>query len=158
MDRVRLHTGVEIDYTYLETPQAVFIVPLLRDGRIVLIQQYRHPLREWVWEIPAGSIADESPEETARRELLEEIGGSCDELIPLGWFYSSPAHLTLKSFPFLAIGVELGRTQHEETELLRIVPTDADEVLRRVRSGEFGGGQSGFALLLAEPLIRERLT
>jgi ADP-ribose pyrophosphatase len=157
VDRVRLHTGAEIEYTYLETPAAVFVVPLLRDGRIVLIRQYRHPLREWVWEVPAGSIGDESPEETARRELEEEIGGTCEELIPLGWFYSSPAHLTLKSYPFLAVGVELGDSRPEETELLQVVPLPADEVLARVRTGGFGGGQSALSLLLAEPHIRERL-
>ncbi len=157
VDRVRLHTGSEIEYTYLETPPAVFVVPLLGDGRVVLIRQYRHPVRDWVWEVPAGSIGDESPEETARRELREEIGGTCAELVPLGWFYSSSAHLTLKSYPFLAVGVELGASRLEETELLQVVPTPADEVLRRVRAGAFGGGQSALSLLLAEPRIRAHL-
>lgn len=154
VDGVRLHTGETIDYTYLETPPAAFVVPLLRDGRIALIHQYRYPVRDWVWEIPAGAIGDEAPEETALRELAEEVGGTCRELIPVGQFYSSPAHLSLRSYAFLALDVEIGRACLEPTELLRVVPLEANEVLARARSGAISGAQSALAILLAEPRIR----
>ena len=43
-DRVRIHTGNEVTYTYQEHPGAVFIVPVTPEGKIVLVRQYRHPV------------------------------------------------------------------------------------------------------------------
>ena len=153
-DRVRLHSGAEIDYSYLETPRAAWVVPLTTGGEIVLIHQYRYPVRGWVWEVPAGAIGDEAPVEAARRELAEEIGGRCREMRPLGRFYSSSAHLTLEAHVFLAVGVELARADREATELLDVVTLPADEAFARTRSGAINEGQSALALLMAEPVVR----
>jgi ADP-ribose pyrophosphatase len=159
-DRVRLHTGQEIEYSYAETPEAVFVVPVLTDGRIALIRQYRYPVRDWAIEVPAGSVPPggdaQATEATARQELAEEIGGRCQELISLGWFYSSSAHLSLRSHAFVALGVELGATNRESTELLDVVPLDADEAFAWARDGRINEGQSALAVLMAEPVIRAR--
>lgn len=153
-DRVRLHSGAEIDYSYVETPRAAWVVPLTTNGEIVLIRQYRYPVRRWVWEVPAGAIGDEAPIEAARRELAEEIGGHCRDLRPVGRFFSSSAHLTLEAHVFLAVGVELAVADREATELLEIVVLPADEALARARSGAIDEGQSALAILMAEPLVR----
>ena len=131
-DRVDIGGGREISYSYAETPQAVFVVPLTTTGEIVLIRQYRYPVRDWVLEVPAGSLAtsDEDPTLAARREVREEIGGEYSELIQLARFYSSSAHLNLYSYVFLAVGVQLSREQElEETELLQRLVLPAREVL-----------------------------
>ena len=73
-DRVRLHTGDEIVYSYMEAPDAAFVVPLTADGRIATVRQYRHPVRAWVWEVVGGGVGPEGPLGTARKELKEEIG------------------------------------------------------------------------------------
>jgi rSAM/selenodomain-associated transferase 1 len=153
-DRVRLHSGAEIDYSYLETPRAAWVVPLTTGGEIVLIHQYRYPVRGWVWEVPAGAIGEEAPVEAARRELAEEIGGRCRELRAVGRFYSSSAHLTLEAHVFLALEVELADAAREPTELLEVVRLPADEAFARARSGAINEGQSALALLMAEPLVR----
>ena len=153
-DRVRLHSGTEITYNYVETPAAAWVVPLLADGQIALIRQYRYPVRRWVWEVPAGAIGDEAPLAAARRELAEEIGGHCRELRPVGRFYSSTAHLTLAAHVFLALDVELARHERELTELLELVVMPADEAFARARSGAIDEGQSALALLMCEPLVR----
>ncbi|MDP8907876.1 MAG: TIGR04282 family arsenosugar biosynthesis glycosyltransferase, partial [Chloroflexota bacterium] len=153
-DRVRLHTGAEIDYSYLETPRAAWVVPLTAEGEIVLIHQYRYPVRGWVWEVPAGAIGEEAPVEAARRELAEEIGGRCRELRAVGRFYSSSAHLTLEAHVYLALDVELAGAAREATELLEVVRLPADEAFARARSGAINEGQSALALLMAEPLVR----
>src|SRR5204862_4922822 len=76
VERLRTQTGLEFEYAYMEAHDAVFVVPLTTDGQIVLIRQYRVPVRDWVWEVPAGAIDDEAPEVAARRALAEEVGGT----------------------------------------------------------------------------------
>ena len=159
-DRVDIGGGREISYSYAETPQAVFVVPLTTTGEIVLIRQYRYPVRDWVLEVPAGSLAtpDEDSTLAARREVREEIGGEYSELIQLARFYSSSAHLNLYSYVFLAVGVQLNREQElEETELLQRLVLPAREVLTLAHGGGISEGQSAYAVLLAEPYILARL-
>jgi ADP-ribose pyrophosphatase len=139
----------------LETPRAVFVVPLTTDGQIVLIRQYRYPVRNWVIEVPAGSLDDpnEDPFVRAHEELLEEVGGTCQELIHLAEFYSSSAHINLFSHVFLAIGVGLGQQNLEETELLQRLVLPVHTALAMARQGEINEGQSAYSVLLAEPHI-----
>jgi ADP-ribose pyrophosphatase len=156
-DRVRLHTGDEIAYTYLETPEAAFVVPLTTDGKIVVLRQYRHPPRVWTWEIVAGSIGAEDPAEAARRELLEEIGGRCRELVPLGSFYASVASASSRHHAFLALDVELGEAEREPMELIELLQLDPDDAFERARDGRIDDGQSALTLLMAEPRVRAHL-
>jgi ADP-ribose pyrophosphatase len=153
-EQVRLHGGEERAYTYGRTTPAVWVVPLTVDLRIVLIRQYRHPVRDWCWEVPAGSIGPDGARAGAERELREEIGGTCTDLFEVGGFYSSSAHIDLRATVFLATGVTLGATSHEETELIEVVALPAKEVFRRAHAGEINEGQSALAILLAEPHVR----
>jgi len=154
-DRLEIGAGREISYSYLEIPRAVFVVPLTEDGQLVLIRQYRYPVRDWVLEVPAGSLEtpDEDPLVAARRELLEEVGGECQKLIHLARFYSSSAHINLSSEVYLAVGVRLGQQHLEETELLERVILPAREGLTLARQGGITEGQSAYAVLLAESRI-----
>ena len=80
-DTVRYGDG-EIVRQYVDHPGAAAIVAMDDDDRVLLIQQYRHPIRHRDWEIPAGllDIAGESPLETAQRELMEEA-----DLVAADW-------------------------------------------------------------------------
>jgi len=157
VDRVRLHTGDEISYSYLEMPDAVFVVPLTTDGKIVVLRQYRHPVRAWTWEVVGGGVGAEGPVEAARRELLEEIGGRCRELVPLGSFYVGVATLTARSHAFLALDVELGAHEREPMELIETFLLDPDDAFARARDGRVDESQSALALLMAEPRVRAHL-
>jgi ADP-ribose pyrophosphatase len=157
VERLRTQTGDEFEYSYVEAHDAVFVVPLTVDGQIVLIRQYRVPVRDWVWEIPAGGLDGEPPEEAARRELAEEIGGTCTGLEPIGAWYGSPAVVRSRGYGFLATGVTLGESRPEPTEALEIVPVAAEQAFEWARTGRIGAASSGFALLLCEPLIRRHL-
>jgi ADP-ribose pyrophosphatase len=153
-DRVRIHNGSEITYTYQEHPGAVFIVPVTSEGEIVLMHQYRHPVGEWLWEVPAGAVDDgEDLGAAARRELAEEIGGTAEELCYVGYFFSASSISNLRINVFLAMGVTLEQSAREATELieLRVMPTT--EALTMARQGEIKDGQSALALLLCEPLL-----
>jgi ADP-ribose pyrophosphatase len=156
-DHLRLHDGAETRYTYLEVPDAAFVVPLTVDGKIVVIRQYRHPPRAWIWEVVGGMAGPDGLEATARRELREEIGGTCRELVPLGSFYALSGACTGRNHAFLALDVELGEADREPMELLETVLLDPDDAFARARDGRIDESQSALALLMAEPRVRAHL-
>ncbi|MEZ4570461.1 MAG: DUF2064 domain-containing protein [Thermomicrobiales bacterium] len=155
-DEVETHRGEVIDYTYVQTESAVWVVPVTTEGRIVLIRQYRHPIREFIVEVPAGS-GDEPPDEIARRELAEETGGVARDLIHVADYYPASAHLTHEGHVFVALDVEFGRPDLESTELLSVFTVPFPVALDMARRGEIGDSQSALAILAAEPTIRATL-
>lgn len=157
-DRLVTGDGRSTGYTYLAVPRAVFVVPLTDAGELVLVRQYRHPVRDWTLEVPAGSVHDgESPLEAAERELAEEVGGSAAAWLHLTTFYSSSAHLSLRSDAFLATGVTLAEPKPEEDEEVTVVRLAAGEALGRARAGELLEGQTALAVLLAAPHLEKAL-
>ena len=146
-------------YSYLAVPRAVFIVPVTVEGEIVLVRQYRHPVRDWTLEVPAGSVEDgETPREAAERELAEEVGGRAQTWRHLTTFYSSSAHLSLRSDAFLATGVVLGTPAPGEHEDLTRIQIPVEEALARARAGELVEGQTALALLMsAQWILRKEL-
>jgi ADP-ribose pyrophosphatase len=157
-DRVRTHHGAEIVYSYLETTEAAFVVPLTTDGKLVVIRQFRLPVRTWTWEIVGGMVAvGEPPIEAARRELREEIGGVCEQLVPLGSYFACAGSLTSRHHAFLGLDVTLSAQELEPLELIELVLLEPDDVFARARDGRIDDAQSALALLMAEPLIRAHL-
>ena len=106
-DAVTLPNGGVASRELIRHIGAVCVIPVLRDGRAVVERQYRYPVGEVLTEIPAGKLdaPDEDPEEAARRELREETGYTCDELIALGVFYPAPAYSSEKIHMYLARGL-----------------------------------------------------
>jgi rSAM/selenodomain-associated transferase 1 len=153
-DRLLTEDGRYTGYTYLAVPRAAFIVPVTDAGELVLVRQYRHPVRDWTLEVPAGAVNDgESPLEAAERELSEEVGGSAREWRHLSTFYSCSAHVSMRSDAFLASGVALGPASHDLDEAIDIVRIPLHDALERARKGEFREGQTALALLLAAPFL-----
>lgn len=148
-DRLEVPSG-KTEYTYLAVPRAVFVAALTANDELLLVRQYRHPVRDWTLEVPAGSVADgETPLAAARRELREETGGSAIEWQHLSTFFSSSAHLSLRSDAFLALGVELGDPDPEEGEDVALVRLPFAEAVVRARAGGFAEGQTALTILLA---------
>ena len=151
-DRLLTDDGRYTGYAYLAVPRAAFIVPVTDAGEVVLVRQYRHPVRDWTLEIPAGSVDDgETPLEAAERELAEEVGGRARQWRHLTTFYSSSAHTSLRSDAFLATGVVLGRSAPDLDEDVAIVRMPVAEALAGARAGCFLEGQTALAILLAAP-------
>jgi rSAM/selenodomain-associated transferase 1 len=149
-DRLLTSAGTEVSYTYLACPRAVFVVPVTDSGEMILVRQYRHPVRDWTLEVPAGTVDDgESSIEAAQRELAEEAGGHARAWTHLSTFYSSSAHISLRSDAFLATGVELSQANPGEGEDVSVLRLPVTEAIRRARAGEFQEGQTALAILLA---------
>lgn len=153
-DRLRTAAGHEFTYTLIEHPGAVWVVPVTAGGQVVLIWSYRHPVGEHCLEVPAGGLLPGSdPEEMARRELFEEIGGRPAALRYVGRFYTSNGISSEIAYVYLATGVELGEPHREPTEDLELRLVPVDEAIRMARSGEISDGPSALALLWCEPLL-----
>jgi hypothetical protein len=156
-DRLRRNGG-EAEYGYLAVPRAVFVAAVDAGSELLLVRQYRHPVRDWTLEVPAGSVADgETPLDAARRELREETGGIARDWTHLTTFFSSSAHLSLRSDAFLATGVEVGEAAPEDGEDVDVVRMPLTEAVARARAGGFSEGQTALTILLAaEALEVER--
>jgi rSAM/selenodomain-associated transferase 1 len=149
-DRLEADDGRETGYAYLAVPRAVFVVAVTDDDEVLLVRQYRHPVRDWTLEVPAGSVHDgETSLEAAERELAEEAGGRARAWRHLSTFYSSSAHISLRSDAFLATGVDVGHAAPDEDEDVALVRMPLLEALERARAGGFAEGQTALALLLA---------
>lgn len=153
-DRLRTPGGHEFTYTIVDHPGAVWVVPVTTDGQVVLVRQYRYAVDEFCMEVPAGGLSpDLTPEEAARRELLEEVGGIASELHYVGQFYTSNGISNEVAYVYLASGVKLGEAHREPTELMEIHLVPVEEALRMARKGEVTDGPSALALLWCEPLL-----
>ncbi len=156
-DRLRGDDGRETGYSYLAVPRAVFVVAVTAEDELLLVRQYRHPVRDWTLEVPAGSVHDgETPREAGARELAEEAGGHAGEWRHLTTFYSSSAHLSLRSDAFLATGVEVGAAAPDADEHVELVRLPLAEALERAHAGGFAEGQTALAILLAAPHLNGR--
>ncbi len=153
-DAVRFPGGQEGTYTVIERSDAVFVVPVTVEGSIVLIHNYRYTVRRWLWEVPAGSVEPgDSPLESARRELLEETGGSARSMIPVGSFYTAPGISDERSHVFLAQGVRLGLPEREPGEIMEVHLFPPRRVMEMIRLGEMLDGPSALSVLLCAPHI-----
>ena len=129
VDRVRLPaTGDDAPETREQfrlvhgarTGHGVVIVPIERDGRIVLLRQFRHPVRMWLRELPRGATdAGESAAEAARRELREELGLHAAEIFPLGRVANDSGQLGGVPHLVVALVDGQGPSEREPTELVR---------------------------------------
>ncbi|MDH4207517.1 MAG: NUDIX hydrolase, partial [Anaerolineae bacterium] len=116
----------------------VNVIPLTPDKQVVMVRQYRHGSREVTLEIPGGLASpDDSPEDAARRELLEETGYEAEQLVFLGSACPQPAILDNRSITYVAKDVRLVRDPHlDETEDIELVLVPLSEIAELISSGQ----------------------
>jgi len=138
-------------FTYHFRPhgRVVHVVALTPRGEVVLERQYRHPVRRWLLEIPAGSVdRGETVLEAARRELMEETGYSAKKWKVLGGWYPSPASTNTRAFVVLATGArKIRQARPEATEFIRVILKPFAEAFQEV--GRAREGTAFFHLGLA---------
>ena len=129
-------------------------LPLFEDGSIALVRQWRYPLGRYSLEICAGRIEPgQTPEETAARELEEELGYRAHELRKIGEFNVAPGYCNERLFLYLATGLEQSAQNLDDDEEIEVVRMPFEDALARLRAGEIDDAKSIIMLLLAAPLI-----
>jgi len=129
-------------------------LPLFDDGSVALVRQWRYPLARFSLEICAGRIEPgQTPEETAARELEEEMGYRARELQKIGEFNVAPGYCTERLFLYLARGIEQSAQNLDDDEEIEVVRMPFEDALARVRSGEIDDAKSIITLLLVARLI-----
>lgn len=123
----------ESTFFVLENSDWVNIIALTKAGEVVLIEQFRHGIKDVILEIPGGMIDDDEKAETAaRRELVEETGFSSEKFILLGKSHPNPAIQNNTVFHFLAVDCEktedVSFDEHESV-LTKIVSLEETENL-----------------------------
>ncbi|GAA2958270.1 NUDIX hydrolase [Microbacterium schleiferi] len=154
--------GAEIVREYVDHPGAAAVVAIDDEGRMLLIQQYRHPIRHRDWEVPAGllDVAGEPPMATAQRELAEEADLVAASWQPLVSIFTTPGGNDEVVHLFLARGLSAAPQVHEredEEADIRLEWVPIDEVITGVLEGSLRNGILAVGVLAAaEVLRRER--
>jgi ADP-ribose pyrophosphatase len=116
-DEVVEPSGVRTSREMITHPGSVVVLPVLPDGRVILIRQYRHAARQFLWELVAGRIdKGENPRQAAARELIEETGYRAKRFRVYLDFFPSPGFLEERMFIFLAGGLKEGQASPEDDE------------------------------------------
>jgi ADP-ribose pyrophosphatase len=149
--------GTEFERDVVHHPGAVSVVPLLDDGTVILVRQYRAPLEIDLLEIPAGKrdVAGEEPVVTAGRELAEEVGMLADHIELLAEFFNSPGFSDEHSYVYLARGLRETSIQRDgiEEQSMQIEHIPLEKVPSLIRAREITDAKTIIGLMLA----RERL-
>jgi ADP-ribose pyrophosphatase len=153
-DQVRLPNGKVMQLDIVDHPVAVVLVPVDSQGNIWLIRQYRHSAGGEILELPAGvTEAGEPVEESARRELREEIGMQANSIRPIGEFFIAPGYTTEYLYIYLATDLTPAPLPKDEDEFIEVVPTPIPETLAMARNGQIRDAKTLAALLLASPYL-----
>ncbi|MCC7362408.1 MAG: NUDIX hydrolase [Anaerolineales bacterium] len=149
-EEVELKPGRITTLNIVNHPDAVTILPVDAQGKVIFIKQYRHPAKQTLLELPAGTLeGQEAPEAAAQRELQEEIGMKADKLEEIASFYLAPGYSTELMHVFLATGLKASRLPQDEDEVIELAPLPVSEALAKAVAGELKDAKSLAAVLLA---------
>jgi ADP-ribose pyrophosphatase len=137
VERVKLPNGLEIDLAIIRHPGACAVVALDEQDCVTLIEQYRHAVGKYLWEIPAGCREpSETSERCAERELLEEAGITAKRWERLGSLVTIPSFCDERIDLFFAREISYGTPRHEPDEVIRVQRVPLDEALAMIDRGD----------------------
>lgn len=154
-DTVRLADGREVWREFVVHPGAVMVVPLLDDGSVLMVRQYRYPLRRHFLELPAGKLdPGEHPLACARRELLEETG-----YVAAHWRHLATTHPCVGYSDetielYLARGLSHEGHEGEDGEFLEVHRLPVEQGLAWVREGGITESKTILGLFWADRILR----
>jgi ADP-ribose pyrophosphatase len=153
-DVVLLPNGNTSTRVWIKHPGAVCCVPILPNGKIVLIRQYRYAVKEEMIEIPAGKLdQNEIPEKCALRELEEEIGYRANKLTLLANIHPAAGFTDEKMWLYFAEDLKKTKQSLDADEFLEIIPTKLDDAVDMVWSGKITDVKTIIGILWAQRIL-----
>ena len=154
-DEVAEPNGLRATREVITHPGSVVVLPVLSDGRIVLIRQYRHATRQYLWELVAGRIDDgETVKKAAARELLEETGYQAKRYSVFLDVFPTPGFLEERMYIVLAEGLTEGKAQPEEDEQIEVRIFGAKELKQMMQRGRLRDAKTIAGLLYYFTFLR----
>lgn len=151
VDRLRFEDegGRPITRHIVRHPGAVVVVPVLHDGRLVMIRNHRVSVGDWLWEFCAGKLErGEDPARAAGRELEEETGHHAERIKPLGVFYTSPGFADERMHAFAAERLSEVPQRLEAGERITVERVPVADVESMIRDGRVRDGKTIAAFAL----------
>jgi ADP-ribose pyrophosphatase len=143
MDSIRQPNGELKDREVVEHPGAVAIIPVLSDGRIVLVRQHRPAVKRSLLELPAGTVElGEDATDTAVRELQEETGYRTESMSELLRFFVSPGWCDEEIQIFAAENITAGAQSPEDDEEIDVEVVEPDSISRLISQGEIADAKT----------------
>jgi ADP-ribose pyrophosphatase len=147
-DEVLEPTGIRTTREVITHPGSVVVMPVLSDRRIILIRQYRHAARQFLWELVAGRIdPGESVRQAAARELIEETGYRAKRLRVFLDLFPTPGFLEERMYILLAEGLTPGEAEPEEDEKIVVKAYTRAELKKMIQRGVLRDAKSIAGLL-----------
>ena len=154
-DEVIEPTGIRTTREVITHSGSVVVLPVLPDGRVVLIRQYRHAARQYLWELVAGRMDHgETPKQGAARELIEETGYRAKKFTVFLDVFPSPGFLEERMYILLAEGLTLGEAQPEEDEKIISRAYKPSELREMIRRGQLCDAKSVAGILYYLTFLR----
>jgi len=149
LEEHQLPDGRRAIFEIIRHPGGAAVLPVLDDGRVMLIRQYRPAIGGMVLEIPAGRLEpDEDPAACVGREIQEEIGYRAGRLEPLGRMLTAIGFCDEVVTLFVAHDLEPVPRTPEPDEFIELLPLRLEEALAMIQSGAICDGKTQLALLL----------
>ena len=156
-DQVLEPGGLRTTREVITHPGSVVVLPLLADGRILLIRQYRHATRQYLWELVAGRIdPGESAKEGAARELTEETGYRAKKLTTFLDLFPTPGFLEERMWILLAEGLTAGEANPEEDEKITAKAFTGAQIEQMIRANELRDAKTIAGLLYFLRFMRDK--
>ena len=155
-DKVKLPNGTSALREWVDHLGAVCCVPLLPDGKIAMIRQYRYAVNLEMIELPAGKLDHgESPEDCAIRELQEEIGYRPKKITCFAKIHPAVGFANEKMWLFIAEDLEKTEINLDKDEFLELVPMELKNAIDMVWSGIITDAKTIVGLVWAARLLSE---
>jgi ADP-ribose pyrophosphatase len=154
-DEVLEPSGLRTTREVITHPGSVVVLPVLPDGRIVMVRQYRHATRQYLWELVAGrKEPEETPKQGAARELLEETGYRAKRFKVFLDVFPTPGFLEERMYILLAEGLTAGEAQPEEDEKIEVRAFKLKELKQMIKSGRLQDAKSIAGILYYLSFLR----
>ncbi|HOJ87841.1 MAG TPA: NUDIX hydrolase [Pseudothermotoga sp.] len=151
VDQVLLQNGYRSTREVVFHPGAVAVLPILQDGSVILVKQFRYPVGTELLEVPAGKLDEnESPEECASRELEEETGFKALKMEYVGYIYTTPGFSNEKIYLYLAQDLVKTEQNLDQDEILKVEILRPSEVLVKCLDGQIVDAKTLSLVFLAK--------